>query len=91
MNLEELRNEIDKIDDGIVELLAKRIKIVENIGQVKIREELATYQPEREKIVLEKLKIRAKEYGFEDKFIDDLYKLIFTESKKIQERNAKGI
>ncbi|MFA6963112.1 MAG: chorismate mutase [Patescibacteria group bacterium] len=84
MNLEELRTEIDKIDGEIIGFLAKRFEIVGKIGQIKNEQGLPAYQPEREKMVLESLKGKARRLEIEDKFIDDLYEIIFAESRKIQ-------
>ncbi len=54
MNLEELRTEIDNIDDEIVESLARRFEVVKHIGQIKKEQELTPYQPEREETILGK-------------------------------------
>ena len=36
MSLEDLRKEIDKIDSRLIELLSRRVKIAENIGNEKV-------------------------------------------------------
>ena len=37
MKLQELREEIDKLDDEIVALLEKRVQIAKQIGEIKTR------------------------------------------------------
>jgi chorismate mutase/prephenate dehydratase len=55
MNLEELRRQIDEIDEQIVELLNKRAEIVVAVGRVKANDGTPVYAPDREKAVMEKV------------------------------------
>ena len=55
MNLEELRKEIDKIDNQIIALLNKRYEFVGKVGKWKHNNSSSFYIPEREKVLLERL------------------------------------
>ena len=55
MALEELRNDIDKIDSEIIRLLNRRCRIAAEIGAWKKQNHLPVYAPERESAVHEKL------------------------------------
>ena len=55
MNLEEIRNEIDKIDDKILTLLNKRYECVKEVGKWKQSRSHEIYVPEREKKLLSRL------------------------------------
>jgi chorismate mutase / prephenate dehydratase len=55
MNLEELRKNIDKIDDNLLVLLNERMKWVQEVGHLKSKEKSLIYRPEREKQILERL------------------------------------
>ena len=55
MTLDDLRVKIDAIDDEIATLLAKRMEIVEQIGELKSKNGGAVYRPEREKAIIERL------------------------------------
>ena len=55
MTLEELRKEIDKIDQQVVHLLNQRYKFVGEVGKWKHKNSQPFYVPEREKVLLEKL------------------------------------
>jgi chorismate mutase len=55
LQLESLRWEIDTIDDQIIDLLKQRAESVESIARVKCRHQLAIYDGEREKRILEKV------------------------------------
>jgi chorismate mutase / prephenate dehydratase len=53
--LEELRQQIDAIDDQLLELLTSRMQIVQDVGRLKKKENTVIYRPEREKQILERL------------------------------------
>jgi len=53
--LDECRDAIDSIDNRILELLNKRMKIVERVGEIKHGTGTAVYRPEREKAIIERL------------------------------------
>ena len=54
-SLEECRVAIDAIDDAILELLNKRMKIVQRVGEIKHESGGAIYRPEREKAIIQRL------------------------------------
>ena len=80
--LRELREEIDKIDDTIVELLNKRGNIVAAIGDLKDRLDMKVFQPQREKEIIERLKNKSS--IFRDSSIEAIWKEIMSASKLIQ-------
>ena len=83
--LEEFRKEIDKIDDVIVESLAKRRHIVLELARIKKQNNIAIFDPSREARLKEKLKTRADDLGLDENFVLKLYGLILENSKKEQE------
>ncbi|MBA7632988.1 Bifunctional chorismate mutase/prephenate dehydratase [subsurface metagenome] len=80
--LRELREEIDKIDDTIVELLNKRGNIVAAIGDLKDRLDMKVFQPQREKEIIDRLKNKSS--IFRDSSIEAIWKEIMSASKLIQ-------
>ena len=56
MSLEELRKQIDALDEQIVELLNRRAQIVVEVGKIKAASGTPIYAPDREKAVLEKVR-----------------------------------
>ena len=78
--IEGLREEIDKVDREIVQLLNKRIELVLHIGELKNRDELAVEDLEREKEILSKLRGDKLDGGF----LRNLYEVIFRYSKSKQ-------
>jgi len=55
MKLEDLRDEIDSIDNELLELLNSRMEVVKNVGKFKQNTKGAIYRPEREKQIIQRL------------------------------------
>jgi chorismate mutase/prephenate dehydratase len=53
--LQDCRDAIDSIDNHILELLNKRMEVVERVGEIKNESGGAIYRPEREKAIIERL------------------------------------
>ena len=53
--LEKLRNNIDKVDDQIFDLILKRLDYVEKIRNIKSEMNLPVYDKSREQIIIERL------------------------------------
>jgi len=53
--LEDCRDAIDSIDNEILELLNRRMKVVERVGEIKHDSGTAVYRPEREKDIIDRL------------------------------------
>ena len=60
MSLDELRSQIDRLDDQILTLLVNRAELVHQIGQLKKDAGLEIYSPEREEQLLQTLVERNK-------------------------------
>jgi len=58
-----LRQQIDQLDRSIVELLNARARIVVEVGKIKHQSGTAVYAPDREKIVLERIREANKSVG----------------------------
>jgi chorismate mutase/prephenate dehydratase len=55
MNLDDLRRQLDAIDDRILGLLEQRADVVAGVAHAKAEAGIAAYDPERERAVLERL------------------------------------
>jgi chorismate mutase/prephenate dehydratase len=55
MTLDDLRVEIDNIDDELLKLINKRMEVVHQVGVLKNSTGGAIYRPEREKAIIERL------------------------------------
>jgi chorismate mutase len=85
--INEMRNEIDGIDTEIIKLLAKRMRLAENIGVGKKQNLISIFQPKRwEEIITRLLEIGKKE-NLSEEFIFSLIEAIHIES--IQHQSQK--
>ncbi|MFT5906040.1 MAG: chorismate mutase/prephenate dehydratase [Cryomorphaceae bacterium] len=55
MPLNDIRKKIDSIDSQLLNLLAQRVDCVHTVGEIKKKEGLQIYAPEREELLLQKL------------------------------------
>lgn len=80
--IEELRNEIDILDDDIVQLLIKRFSLVKEISIEKSKNGIAILDNIRETKIKERIKSKiSAEYFI---YVDRIYDSIFSESKAYQ-------
>ena len=77
--IDELRSEIDEIDDGWVSLFLQRLAVVKEIGKAKKTHSLSVEDKDRENAVIERLAINKTDE--EKKKITELYNKIFDISK----------
>lgn len=85
LTLEQLRQDIDIIDQQIVELLAKRTGLVKVIGTLK-NDRPEIRDPHREEQVLSRLQASAEKKGVSPELINKIYHTIFDHFVDIQKR-----
>lgn len=83
MSLEDWRNEIDRIDLEIVNLLQRRISIVEEIGKVKAKLGLPLVDLEREKLIMNRILIERRE-PLSVEAVTCVFQCIIEESRRVQ-------
>lgn len=84
LDLSSLRNELDKIDDNILELISKRFDVTTNIAIFKKENGLEIFQPEREKQLLNSKLELGNEFGLNNNFVGKFFQMIMDESKSKQ-------
>lgn len=82
MSLSHYRSQIDVIDQEIVVLVERRMKLSQKIGEIKRLQDLPIEHSEREKSVLESL---YKSSLLDKETIKSLYDVIFILSKRCQD------
>lgn len=78
------RQQIDEIDEQMLELLARRMRISQQIGTHKSRLGMPVFQPDRYRALLERRTRTAVGLGLSPLFIDTLMRAIHEESVRIQ-------
>jgi chorismate mutase len=81
---EELRLQIDAADHEIIAALARRMALVEQIGEYKKQNNVQVLQLERWKEIFQTRADWAAEVGINPTFVEELYKLIHVESIRKQ-------
>jgi len=83
MKLENLRDEIDAIDDNILELLNRRMEVVKAVGKFKADTKGAIYRPEREKQIITRL-AKASDGEMNYAAIEAIFMELFATSRNLE-------
>ena len=75
-NIDELRAQIDDIDNDILELLTRRMKVSDEIGKYKKQNNITILQPGRWDKILEKVFVKGAEMGLDNEFLEKVFKAI---------------
>ncbi len=78
--LGELRQQIDIYDDHLLEILEKRMKIAETIGQYKKENNITILQSTRWDEIIKKVIVKGQSKGLSSEIIDTIFKAIHQES-----------
>jgi len=55
MELQQLREQIDRIDSQLIDLIVDRMAIIKEVGELKRSQNSIVYRPEREKVIIDRL------------------------------------
>ena len=82
-SLEELRNELDRIDPQIIQLYEERMSVCEEVGEIKIEEGRKPLDRNREQQKLAQVTREAKD-PFYKKGLTELFEQLMSQSRKLQ-------
>ena len=88
--LDDLRNDIDRVDEVLVRLLNERARVACEIGRMKKELGIEVYQPEREKQVLAHVRGIAVEGPLGADAIARLFERIIDEARRLERRLIHG-
>ena len=80
----QLRNEIDNLDEEIIQLLKKRMRISKEVGQLKERLDIPVEDKKREKEIIDRLTAQAGKNLSEEQLIR-IFTAVFKSSKQVQQ------
>ena len=78
--LTDLRAGIDEVDEQIMDLLARRLELVAQVGEIKGRHGLPIYAPERERTMIAAKRALAEERGLPPDLVEDVLRRCMRES-----------
>ena len=87
--LNTLRTQIDVIDHQLIETLGKRMKVADDIGQLKKSNNVAVLQTKRWNEILGKMILEGEQHQLSEEFILRVFKAIHQESINHQEKIYK--
>ena len=90
MTLDDLRKDIDRVDEVLVRLLNERARCVCEIGRLKKEIGMEIYQPDREKQVLQHVRAIASEGPLGPDAIARLFERIIDEARRLERRVVHG-
>ena len=85
-SLNNLRAQIDVLDNQLIELLGKRMKVSDGIGQLKKQKNVAVLQTKRWNEILGNMVLEGESKGLSEEFILKMFKAIHQESINHQEK-----
>lgn len=89
-NMIKLRTQIDEFDNKILEILGGRMKIADQIGELKKEKNVAILQNKRWQEILDKMIVEGSVKGLSKEFVIQLFKAIHQESINHQEKVFKS-
>ncbi len=84
LQLQNLRNEIDIIDNQLLEILARRLSIIEKIGDFKKKHNITILQSERSKFIFSDRMSKGSALNIQQDFLKSILKTIHNEAIRIQ-------
>lgn len=85
-----LRQEIDKIDEQIITLLAQRLKIADDLAELKRKLKLGVRDEARERAIIDRVRKRARELNMDPSFAESVLRLVMAQMAG-EERERLGI
>ncbi|MFM5229074.1 bifunctional chorismate mutase/prephenate dehydrogenase [Aeromonas media] len=87
--LNALRDKIDAVDRQLIDLLAARLALVGEVGEVKSRHGLPIYAPDREASMLARRRAEAERLGVPGDLIEDVLRRVMRESYILESTSDK--
>ncbi|WP_435115127.1 chorismate mutase [Halolamina sp. C58] len=88
MTLEELREEIQQIDQELVELIAQRTYVADTIADVKAEQGLPTTDEDQEQAVMDRAGENAERFDVDSNLVKAIFRLLI-ELNKVEQRESR--
>jgi len=76
------RKQLDKIDNEIIGLIAERFKVTRKVGKFKRDSNLPLLDKSREDLIYKKLQEKAVDFDLEPNVLEEIWRVIMTQSKR---------
>lgn len=88
MSLDELREEIETIDQELVELIAQRTYVADTIARVKDERGLPTTDESQEQRVMDRAGANAEQFDVDANLVKAIFRLLI-ELNKVEQRESR--
>jgi chorismate mutase len=85
VDLEILRDELDRIDERLLDALSERIRCCVRIAEFKRENDVPMMQPHRITVVQDRAAAFARVHGIDETFISRFYELIIAETCRVED------
>src|SRR3989338_5096607 len=89
--IDKSRESINEIDEEILKLLSKRKNLIEEIGKLKNSLDIPIFDKKREEEILDKISQKAKKHGLNKEFIEEVFGVVFKNSRTSQQRQFRNV
>lgn len=90
MDIETIRQEIDRMDNELLRIFNARANLALQIGEIKKQHGLAVYDPTREKKIFERMQA-ANPGPLDDGAIVRLFERVIDESRRLERLRTRGV
>jgi chorismate mutase len=87
-SLDELRTEIEDIDQEIVELIARRTYVADTVAEVKSQRDLPTTDESQEDVVMDRAAKNADKFDVDSNLVKAVFRLLI-ELNKAEQRQSR--
>lgn len=84
MDLNEIREHLDRIDSALLLMVAERMSFMPKVAKYKLENNLPRFHPEREAQIIQAKRKMAEQLGVEPELAQELMELLIKYSHKIQ-------
>lgn len=90
MDIDAIRDEINRLDDELLKIFNQRASLALKIGEIKKEKGIPVYDPDREKRIFQRMK-SLNAGPLEDEAIVRLFERVIDESRRLERIRTKGI
>lgn len=83
-DLQQLREQIDSVDNKLLELIASRLTLVKKVGEIKKSLGRQVRDPQREEDMLEKLGNKGESFGLAKSVVKKIWQTFFEVSYDVE-------
>ncbi|MGQ0505837.1 MAG: prephenate dehydrogenase/arogenate dehydrogenase family protein [Myxococcaceae bacterium] len=88
-SLSVLRTEIDAVDRELIALLTQRSALAQRVGELKVQQGLAVYDPTREESLFKSRRAWAEESGLDANAVEEIFRAVVKFSRDLQHVHRK--